>query len=169
MQNATIQKELIGVCGLYCGACDNYRITQDDSKHLLNTPKYKDLDTKTLECCGCNSDHVSEHCGTCPMRKCASSKGYTYCGECADYPCDKVRDFYKIGFEFPFAKHRQVIYANTHDLHEMGIEKWLNFSVKTWTCTCGQAFTYYETECSHCKTSLENPVNKLGCNCLKIG
>lgn len=57
--------KIIGVCGLACYKC----------------PKFKQN-----ECKGC-SPKIPEH--LCPLPKCASKKGISFCFDCKKFPCDK--------------------------------------------------------------------------------
>jgi general stress protein 26 len=59
-------------CGLLCDGCD-YRTSQG--------------------CAGCIALMGKPFWGECPVAACCQGKGYQHCGECADMPCDILRDF----------------------------------------------------------------------------
>jgi len=55
------RSDLVGKCGIYCGACRLY---------ILKV------------CKGCSGE---EH--KCPYIKCVEGKGISSCGECQEFPC----------------------------------------------------------------------------------
>lgn len=59
-------------CGSYCDDC----------------PSYKGKEEPT--CAGCVESKGQPWWGTCKVYKCASGKGFNHCGECTDFPCDKL-------------------------------------------------------------------------------
>jgi len=44
-------------------------------------------------CVGCIALGGKPFWGECPVAACCKSKGYAHCGECADIPCEILRDF----------------------------------------------------------------------------
>jgi len=149
-------KKLLGVCGLYCGACDNYLAFTESGQHLLKTEKYIGKDLEPLMCKGCSSNALSDHCCKCEMRKCAQSKGISFCGACESFPCEKVTMFHAEGHKWDKAKHRLDIIKNSQRTKTIGVDEWLKESEKKWTCKCGQHFSFYESECSKCNKSLKS-------------
>jgi len=61
------KKELVGRCGIYCGACRLY---------VLN------------KCRGYLNIHANEET-TCPYYKCVENREINSCGECQEFPCEK--------------------------------------------------------------------------------
>ena len=145
---------LLGACGLYCGACDNYLAFQPVNNHLLATAKFCVASPEHLACRGCHSDQLTEHCARCAMRNCANEKGVRYCGECPEYPCATLTKFHADGFVLKGAKHRTDILANTGQLRASGTGKWQLDQTQRWRCVCGLRFSYYETRCARCGQSL---------------
>ena len=154
-----MKKELIGICGLYCGGCDNYLAFQPDGRHLLKTQKYAGKDHAPLKCGGCNSSSLSEHCGSCAIRKCARGKNLLHCGECGAFPCGKIEEFHRDGEKWEIAKHRLDILKNSESLKETNPASWLRMFAAKWTCRCGQRFSYYESRCSNCGATLASYSN----------
>jgi hypothetical protein len=68
-----MDKQMIGICGTYCGACD--------WKEKTNCP-------------GCKASQSRPFWGECAIAKCAMDKGYEHCGYCANLPCEKLQDAY---------------------------------------------------------------------------
>lgn len=71
-----MDKEMIGMCGAYCGVCE-----------------WKD---KT-NCAGCQKSKGQMFWGECVVAKCAIEKEYTHCGSCSKLPCDNLQS----GFDDP--------------------------------------------------------------------
>ena len=148
------EEKLLGACGLYCGACNNYLAFQPQNSHLLTTAKFAIENPQRLACRGCHSEQLTEHCARCAMRNCANGKGLRFCGECAEYPCETIGKFHADGFVLEGATHRTDILDNTVRLQSVGPTQWLIDQASRWTCTCGLAYSYYESVCARCGESL---------------
>jgi len=59
--------DLIGKCGIYCGAC---------RLHILK------------KCKGCLNLYANKE-AKCPYHKCVTNKEINSCGECREFPCEK--------------------------------------------------------------------------------
>lgn len=66
------QYETLSFCGIYCGGCKNYK--------------------ENMNCMGCR--YESELIKDCPTRTCAIGKSLLYCGDCENFPCSELNDFY---------------------------------------------------------------------------
>lgn len=147
--------DLIGACGLYCGACENYLAFKPSHEHLLDKEKF--CENKEKEYCeGCGSSRVSAHCGACPMRSCAQGRGLRSCARCPEHPCEAVLDFARGAEKWSGAKHRSAVLDNAASLAEIGEESWLRAQAQRWTCGCGTAFSYYERSCIDCGSGLDS-------------
>ena len=62
-----IKAGLIGLCGIYCGACRLY---------ILN------------KCSGCREFNSSSDEEKCPYYLCVINRRINSCGECTDFPCN---------------------------------------------------------------------------------
>ena len=61
-----MNENLLGKCGFYCGSCPTLR---------------------RGACRSCVDEHTA---GDCFTRDCVLAKGFTACGECADFPCETI-------------------------------------------------------------------------------
>ena len=61
-----MNKELLGKCGFYCGACPTYI---------------------KGGCRGCEEEHTP---GDCFTRDCVKEKKLNFCVECKNFPCDTI-------------------------------------------------------------------------------
>mgnify|MGYP006288394423 CR=1 FL=1 len=93
------QYEKLSFCGIYCGGCKNYK--------------------ENMNCMGCR--YEESMLDDCPTRTCAIEKDLLHCGECEDFPCSVLNDFYEDG-----KPHHEVAFKNMLRIKEVGIEKWLD-------------------------------------------
>jgi len=86
---------LVGRCGLYCGACGIYRAERDDQEWRARIAKSYNCSTEQVRCNGCNA-LTSECWGNgCKIVLCTKAKGINFCFECQEYideTCDKFKN-----------------------------------------------------------------------------
>jgi hypothetical protein len=140
-----VSYKLLGVCGLYCGACNHYRASFPEGEHLLQKLLQKDKTMEEPTCQGCRSDKLRHHCSECKIRECAEGKGINHCGDCTEIPCEMLRNFQLDG-----RAHHLDVMDNLAELREQGCEKWLKKQELKWKCQCGAGYSWYETECRFC-------------------
>ena len=150
-----IDLELLGVCGLYCGACYHYRASFPEGRHLLEKAAEQGKDIKEFTCLGCRSDKLYMHpgCAQCRIRDCAEQKGVRHCGLCREFPCEIIGAFQSDG-----RVHHVPVFAQLEEMREKGPETWLRENKEKWTCSCGARFSWYEVHCRACG----EPVNSFG-------
>lgn len=68
-----MNKEMMAYCGAYCGICT-----------------WKDK----VGCKGCKAQGGKMFWGECDKAKCCIGKGFAHCGECAELPCQMLRDLF---------------------------------------------------------------------------
>jgi hypothetical protein len=138
---------LLGVCGLYCGACYHYRASFPDGQHLLDEAARQGKRREGYTCRGCRSDTLYIHpgCAQCEIRACADGKGVLHCGDCDEFPCERLEAFRDDG-----RVHHLDVVANLEDLGAEGADQWLEEQERRWTCGCGARFSWYETACHRC-------------------
>ena len=88
--------KMVGICGLYCGTCPCYLADKKhDEKYLERMSRERGYSVEEIHCHGCLSDKVAVHCKDCShgFRKCASEKQVTWCFQCDDFPCQRLKDF----------------------------------------------------------------------------
>ena len=146
----------VGVCGLFCGACDNYLAFQKGHAHLLNAEKFTGDDPEKLRCSGCRSGYLTGHCLDCGIRRCASGRGVAVCSECGEYPCRQLAEFREGGFHWAGAAHRRSLYWSLSQYAEEGEGSWLRYQKRRWSCRCGKPFSFYEKVCSSCGELLDS-------------
>jgi hypothetical protein len=144
-------RALLGACGLYCGACYHYRASFPDGEHLLEAAARQGRDLRGFTCKGCRSSLLYVHpgCARCDIRACADSRGIAHCGLCTEFPCDRIRAFRNDG-----RVHHLDSIAQLEELVVMGPGLWLAAQASRWRCSCGRAYSWYETDCSSCGAPL---------------
>jgi len=97
----------IGACGLICSKCDSFIATRENNQEKLEQIAAEwrvrfqapSITAENIRCTGCMTENAPKcgYCGfMCEIRKCAIAKNVSICGECADYPCDKLNGFLEI-------------------------------------------------------------------------
>ena len=66
-----MDREMIGMCGTYCGDCDWKEKTS---------------------CPGCQKASSQMFWGECSVAKCSIAKGLKHCGHCTELPCLNLQD-----------------------------------------------------------------------------
>jgi len=127
---------LIGCCGIYCGACFAYRreISRKakELKDLLEREKFRRIAKPfdwigsyrdfsrwlswlvRLTCDGCQTGGGNPFCS---IRKCCQKKGYTSCADCPEMPCKKL--------EWITRRYKKWSLKNLKRIREIGYEEWL--------------------------------------------
>ncbi len=145
--------DLLGACGLYCGACYHYRASFPEGRHLLKGATRQGRKLQGFTCKGCRSNSLYVHpgCAQCDIRTCTDTRGIAHCGLCPEFPCQRIRDFQSDG-----RVHHLDVFVNLAELVAKGIGDWLVEQAARWTCECGTGFSWYESSCPHCGTALSS-------------
>ena len=131
-------ENLIGCCGIYCGACPFYRSDIPDLagklKESLKEEKFDKIvvpfnwvgDYKGFKkwinflarskCKGCQKGGGNPFC---PIRKCCKKKGIVSCAECEEFPCNKKY------FVWLRERYKNWNIRNLQRIREAGYGKWL--------------------------------------------
>lgn len=121
--------EKLSLCGLYCGGCKNYK--------------------ENFNCMGCRNE--KELVNDCPTRLCCINKGLLHCGECNDFPCKVLNDFYNDGL-----RHHELAYKNMLKIKEIGVGTWLSDQEEEHTCKCGRKKIWFAIKCNDEDCNIEN-------------
>ena len=130
--------QLIGCCGIYCGACPFYRSEIPELARLLRDAlkrekfdkiavpfewvgSYRDFKKWLIflsraKCNGCKAGGGNPFC---TIRKCCSKKGIKSCAECEEFPCDKKM------LRWLSERYRGWNVKNLERIRSIGYEKWL--------------------------------------------
>lgn len=87
-------------CGIYCKRCPGVEV---------------------YNCKGCREQEGQIHkFPICKTYTCVTSKGYDFCHECEDFPCEMLQPI--VNFEI-FAPHNSKVY-NLAMIRKLGLEEW---------------------------------------------
>jgi hypothetical protein len=114
--------EALAYCGLYCGGCKNYK--------------------EEMNCQGCR--YETSLVDDCPTRACAIERGLLHCGDCEDFPCATLKDFYEDG-----VRHHGVAFQNMLRIKDIGPDEWLREQVERHKCECGRRKLWFAEGCAH--------------------
>ena len=146
------QRDPVGLCGIYCGACPLYRASIDGdmktAQEFFSNRGRKVDDTDA--CNGCASDVVVAFCQDCEVKNCVTQKpGITHCFNCPDSPCELILNLRKR------ASDLFDLVANISRIKEIGIGAWLEEQETRWSCPrCHTAVVWQASNCSRCGAEL---------------
>ena len=127
------RKEL-APCGVFCATCPSF----DKS------------------CNGCSSENKKQKRKSkwnCKIRKCCyEEKNLDYCGYCSIFPCEKINNkLIKSHIGEKRFLYRHEIPENMKKLKELGVDKFIKFKKKEYTCpNCKGTVHFYHYKCSVC-------------------
>ena len=169
----TVDKHLVGYCGLYCGACDILRLHRE-GEAVGRTPEWRELPARLrkhlpfkpqpIVCHGCSSDTVFGVCAHCFIRNCARKKGtVAVCTACERYPCFRHWVFGIVAWLFSIKKklpHQKTKDPNLARIGCVGSQKWLVEQEEAWRCPeCRMPFSWYRATCATCGRDLDGLKN----------
>ena len=141
---------LIGRCGLYCGACDIYRVyvdkKEEEQKKMAEFFKCR---PEQVRCQGCQNLTLEDWCSECKILECLNKNKYHYCYECKEIEtCDNYQGLNK--------RYNNIPYKNLKRLKEIDKKKWLEEQIKRWHCPgCGEPIKYDDNKCDDCGFDLK--------------
>lgn len=125
-----IQESFFAPCGINCMVC------------------YVHLKDKK-PCSGCLGDkqHKPERCIVCSIKNCAQEKGFTYCYECTDFPCKRIKNLEK-----SYKKRYNIsLIENSKMVKEKGIKAFQKDEQEKWKCNiCAGVISLHDKICSNC-------------------
>ena len=152
-----VNKNLVGRCGLYCGACIIYRAYKDSEQLRQKIAQENNCKPEEIRCEGCqtaltNGWDVEEIWGkNCKIVKCLEAKGVNFCYECSEYlDCIKFH-----GIADSCLKHGENLMENLNKIKTGKVNEWLEEEDKKWRChKCGKPIAMQLTECHWCGAKL---------------
>ena len=96
--------KMISYCGLNCAACPARTafLTNDEELRKKTAEEWSkiynaDIRPESINCTGCSGEGVKfPHCEHgCEIRKCAGPRNIANCGECPEYTCERIEEFFK--------------------------------------------------------------------------
>lgn len=133
MPSINIDKTMIAPCGMNCGIC---------RAHLRDKNK----------CLGCNDLDLNKpkYCLVCRIKNCEKLKENksVYCFTCNTFPCTRLKQLDKRYR----TKYGISMIDNLNRIKETGIDSFMVFENKKWTCEkCGNVICVHTWKCSKCE------------------
>ena len=122
--------QMTAPCGLDCFNCHFYLARKD--KEAMNMveklSKEYDIPVDIMLCKGCRSHngriplqkHVFGEAHRCAAYECSQGKGFEYCGDCDEFPCDNLHPYADKASDLP---HNIKVF-NLCLIKKMGLEEW---------------------------------------------
>jgi len=125
---------LFAPCGMNCMVC------------------YVHLKTKK-PCHGClvNDINKPERCTKCEIKICANTRGLTYCYDCNDFPCNKIKNLEK-SYK---TRYKTSLIANSEFVKNKGLTSFMKLEREKWLCSCNGVISLHDRYCSECKKSID--------------
>ncbi|MGD2127059.1 MAG: DUF3795 domain-containing protein [Desulfobacteraceae bacterium] len=153
-----INADYLAPCGLYCGVCGILYATRNDNQkfrdRLLGVyrgriPGSENLRAEDIHCRGCLSEEPFIYCRMCSIKDCVSSRGYSGCHQCEDFPCAHID-------AFPIPVGKKVIMRAIPYWREMGTERWVKDEEARYRCPeCGHRLFRGAKRCNRCRTEVD--------------
>lgn len=103
-------RDLVGRCGLYCGACGIYRAYKDNGKLLKGLAEHFKCPPEKVRCEGCMALTPDSWGYECDIFKCLRGKGLDFCYQCTEYENDSCEKFRNLAQDY--LKHGVDLRAN---------------------------------------------------------
>ena len=105
------------VCGIDCMRCSIHLRTEEELKYW----RARNVDLDRIACDGCRSDRNGCHwSGDCALLICCLyEKKLDFCGECPDFPCQKVSEWAE---EW---EHHSIAVESMKEMKAVGKENWI--------------------------------------------
>lgn len=142
-------EELVGRCGIYCGACIIYRAERDHEQARNDIAQRHQCRLDEVRCQGCGGLTEACWCHGCKILACLNKQGYRYCHECPsfhDQSCEihqHLADIYtKIGVDL---RH------NLLRIQQGSLDQWLEEQDQLHRChACHHPLSVWDTSCPSC-------------------
>ena len=160
----SVNKNLVGRCGIYCGSCIIYRAYKDSEQLRQRVAERNNCEPEEIRCEGCqtvltNGWNSNEWGKNCRIVKCLEARGLDFCYECDTYPnCKKFRALADHSL-----KYGESLAENLEKIKASEVEEWLEEEAEKWECLkCGKPISMHLTECHWCgaKIGKEKQSNK---------
>jgi len=151
-----VDHNLVGRCGLYCGACGIYRAYKNGGEYRQRLADFFKCPPEKVCCEGCQA--LTPQCwgNDCKIIRCLYTKGLQFCHECSDFKkhtCKKFEKFSKDYLEDDGVDLR----ANLARIKAGNIDEWLKESEEKFRCPyCGKPLptSSFRKRCYYCGKEL---------------
>ena len=150
-----VNRNLVGRCGMFCGACGIYRAYKDDGELLTRLANNFKCSPEKVQCEGCMG--LTSDCwgNGCKIVQCLNNKGLQFCYECDEYEKKTCEKYEKLAKDY--LESGEDIRASLTRIKAGETEEWLRESEQKYKCPqCGKPLPVYGTKgkCYHCGADL---------------
>jgi len=154
-----VNKNLVGRCGLYCGACTIHRAYKDDEEYLKKLAEHFKCPSEKVRCEGCMA--LTPECWgyDCKIVQCLRNKGLEFCFQCSEYKDDTCERFGRIARRY-LEEHEVDLRANLERIMKSQMEEWLQECEQKYKCPACQkplSLVAIKRKCYHCGADLSKP------------
>lgn len=131
-----IETLMFAPCGMNCKVC---------YKHCAHKKP----------CRGCLNGNLGkpEHCRNCKIKDCIREKGLSYCYECNEIPCKRIKSLEK-SYR---TRYNASLIANSRFASEHGLEEFMRQQKEKYTCPqCGGIVSIHDFCCSECGQAVKS-------------
>jgi hypothetical protein len=152
------KRKLVGICGIYCGTCPKYLAPRiPDEAYLRQSSMETGYSVDEIQCDGCLSDRVYRDCVDCRhgFRRCAQEKNVTWCFQCGDFPCQRLRGFLDIHVVNGISHHARLI-EELQSMKDEGIDTWIEKQEESSCCRqCDKRLYWSDHQCPDCQSPVQ--------------
>ena len=142
--------ELVGRCGLYCGACAIYRAERDNPEYRQRLAARFNCAPEQVRCNGCGA--LTSNCWgwDCKFVSCLREKGLDFCFDCPEYEGGECEKYEK--FALAYLNEDGVDLQANNDMIRSGrMAEWLEESRRRYRCAhCSGPIVAGTKKCHHC-------------------
>lgn len=93
-----------------------------------------------------------KHCRKCKIKDCVKGMGLTYCFECIDYPCKRIKNLEKSYNN----RYLTSLMDNSEYVKQNGLKLFMEIQKEKYTCPkCGGIFSIHDRVCSECQDKMK--------------
>ena len=150
-----VDANLVGRCGLFCGACGIYRAYRDGGEYRQGVAGHFEIPPEKVRCEGCQA--LTPECwgSGCKIVGCLDAKGLEFCYDCEEFAGQTCEKLEKLSEDS--SGEGVDLRANLMRIKAGDVDRWLEESDRRFRCSrCGEPLPtqLYRKECYHCGTKL---------------
>ena len=153
-----VDGNLVGRCGLYCGACGIYRAYRDGGEYRQRLAAFFKCPPEKVRCEGCQALTAECWGNYCKFVQCLNLKGFKFCYGCPDYEKHACKKFEE--FSEAYLKEDGVdLRANLEKIKAGKVEEWLKESEEQFRCPYCRKSLFIgalKEKCYHCGQNLSH-------------
>lgn len=116
-------RNMTAPCGLDCFNCPLYLANENGDLRAAMAARLN-VPLEQAVCQGCRNEKgtigIVGMTGPCKVYKCIQARGFDFCGDCDDFPCDHLHPYADMAGQRP---HNTKVF-NLCLIKKLGLEKW---------------------------------------------